>query len=129
MEPKSTAFVIIMVAIAIIAVIVWLVYLVIRRKTPSSQQNHGKPEGSRWYEYLLATILLAVLAVVVVWLLFSGIYGNPAGDGDSAGENWRSGIQAIVFVTVFAAAAGLGLLVFLIYLITPYSRHGKCYRY
>ena len=64
--------------------------------------------GSRWYELLLAAILVAALAAAVVAV---ALWSRGAGD-------WRGEAVGDVFLAAMLAIAALAAVVFLVYLLT-----------
>jgi hypothetical protein len=102
-----------MAAVAVVAVLVWLVYVIVGRRT-AAVTDRIKTPGSRWYEYLLAAGLLIALIVVGVLLLRWGLSGDMPGGTDG---DWRTGSKTMVFIVILATAAGLALLIFLLVLL------------
>lgn len=121
MDDRSTLFLQVMIAIAVIGVLAFLVSLVVRRvrRSAAAGAATGQPP---WYEFVLGLVLLAVVTVVVVWQVSRGslwTWGETTSD-------WSSQPRAIVFLVVMAIAAGLGLLVFVVHAIarSPRRRAG-----
>jgi hypothetical protein len=109
-----------MIAIAVVGVLAFLVFLVsryLRRPLGAAAAGVQALHGPRWYEFLLALILLLAVVVLAVWQF--------SADGLLAqAVDWRADDRAILFFVVMLIVAGLGLVAFLIYLIAESSRAG-----
>ena len=106
-----------MIAIAVVGVLAFLVFLVGRAVSRSQTVPGGAGEGAanRWYQYLLAALLLLVVVILGVWQFSTeGLLGQA--------EDWRGDSRAIAFFVIMLVVAGLGLAGFLIYLIAQSSR-------
>ena len=116
MDSRSVIFLEVMVAIAVVGVLAFLVFLVGRGLARSKGAGDALP--SRWFPYLLATLLLLVVVVLGIWLFSTdGLLGQA--------QDWRADSRAIAFFVIMLVVAGLGLLGFLIYLIVQSSRQGS----
>jgi hypothetical protein len=103
-----------MAAIAIVGVLAFLIFLVGRAVARSRGTFPGSLTG-RWYQYLLAALLLLVVIILGVWQFSTdGLLGQAA--------DWRADGRAIAFFVIMLLAAGLGLLGFVIYLIVHAGR-------
>ena len=118
MEPRELAFVVVMAVIVAIAIIVWLIYIIARRRNRTTHLTPTAPAvGTRWFEFLLAAILLLGLILLGAWLLVSGLNITPeVNDGEAV--NWRAAGKTTVFMTIIAVVVGLSLLGFIIYALT-----------
>ena len=108
METQPLTFILVMAALALIGVVVFVIYLVMRNKEGLSvgTMSGSRPSsGQRWFEYLLAVLALIALVVavivVIVFLYPSGIALETA---------WRGETRSMVFL-VAMLVVGLGALV------------------
>jgi hypothetical protein len=105
-----------MAAIAIVGVLAFLIFLVGRAVAQSRGTFPGSLTG-RWYQYLLAALLLLVVIILGVWQFSTdGLLGQAA--------DWRADRRAIAFFVIMLVLAGLGLLGFVIYLLVHAGRQG-----
>ena len=93
-------------AVAVVAFLILLVARYLRRSRPEAAAS----EAPAAYEFVLAVILLLVVAVAVVWQFV------PIADRPPVAADWRTGTRALAFFVVMAVVGGLGLLAFLIFL-------------
>lgn len=108
-----------MVALVAIGLIVWLIYMIAKRRQPLPGSQDTGMIGSRWYEYLLATILLIALVGLAIWLLVWGVSQVPPEGGEA---NWRADPKATVLIVILGVGVGIALLAFLIALLTRSTR-------
>ncbi len=111
MDARAVGFLEVMIAVAIIGVLSFLIYLVAQhgqRRQAAGAGEAAPGPGPRWYEFILATIVLAIVAAVLFWQLFPPTLDAPAG------ADWRGGTRSLVFFAVMAAVGILALLVFLV---------------
>ena len=108
METQPLTFILVMAALALSGVVVFVIYLVVRNKEGLSVgtiSGGGSSSGQRWFEYLLAVLVLIGLVVavivVIVFLYPSGIALETA---------WRGEIRSNGFL-VAMLIIGLGALV------------------
>ena len=108
METQPLTFILVMAALALIGVVVFVIYLVVRTKegqSVASMSGRGPSSGQRWFEYLLAVLalvgLVVAVIVVIVFLYPSGILLETA---------WRGETRSMVFL-VAMLVFGLGALV------------------
>ena len=108
METQPLTFILVMAALALIGVVVFVIYLVVRNKeglSVATMPGSEPSSGQRWFEYLLAVLALVglVVAVIVViaFLYPSGIELETA---------WRGETRSMVFL-VAMLVVGLGALV------------------
>ncbi len=108
METQPLTFVLVMAALALIGVVVFVIYLVVRHKERQSAgtlSGSGPSSGQRWFEYVLAVLALVGLViaviVVIVFLYPSEIVLETS---------WRGETRSMVFL-VAMLVAGLGALV------------------
>ncbi|HJM03432.1 MAG TPA: hypothetical protein QF617_11605 [Arenicellales bacterium] len=108
METQPLTFVLVMAALALIGVVVFVVYLVVRNKeglAVHATSGSGLSSGQRWFEYLLAVLALVALviaAIVVIVILY------PSGTGLETA--WRGSARSMTFL-VAMLVVGLGALV------------------
>ena len=70
MDNRSVVFVEIMIAIAIVGVAAFLIYLIshnARKRVTVVGEDQGLSYSPRWYEFVLATIVLLVAAGFILW--------------------------------------------------------------
>jgi len=121
-DSRSIIFLEVMIAIAVVGVLAFLVFIIGRAVSQSKDGGAGGGEGggigaNRWYQYLLAALLLLVVVVLAVWQFSTeGLLGQAA--------DWRADGRAITFFVIMLVAGGLGLIGFLIFLIAQRSRQG-----
>ena len=103
-----------MAAIAVLGVLAFLVFLLGRALSRSKGAvSPGAP--NRWYQYLLAALLLLVVVILGVWQFSTqGLLGQAV--------DWRADSRGIAFFVIMLVVGGLGLMGFLAYLITQASR-------
>ena len=114
MDSRATAFIEVMVGLAVVGLLAFLVVLVARYGQPgkSAAGDGGQTRAAPpWYAVLLAMILLIAVAAVVIWR-FPPLAGQAAGTGE-----WRSDPRALTFFIVMLAVAGVGLIAFVIALM------------
>ncbi len=114
MDSRSVIFLQVMAAIAVLGVLAFLVFLVGRAL---SRSKGAAAEGApnRWYQYLLAALLLVVVVILGVWQFSTlGLLGQAV--------DWRADSRAMTFFVIMLVVGGLGLIGFLVYLIAQSSR-------
>lgn len=112
MDSRSVVFLEVMIAVAVIGVVAFLVYLVAQyARRPQAAGSGQSADGSRWYEFVLAPLALLAVVALIAWQ-FPLV--SPA---DGAGD-WRAGSGAVFFFVVMLIVAGLGMIVFLIFVFT-----------
>ncbi len=122
MDDREIVFLEVMGGIAVVGLIAFLIYLVARYAgaagAPGGPGGEGPPAGyvPKWYELLLAAILLLAVAIVVVWQ-FPPFGGEAAGDAD-----WRAESRSLIFFVVMLVVAGLGFVAFLALLFARIAR-------
>ena len=112
MDSRSVIFLEVMAAIAIVGVLAFLIFLVGR----AMAQSRGSFSG-RWYQYLLAALLVVVVIIIGVWQFSTdGLLGQAA--------DWRADSRAITFFVIMLIVVALGLVGFVIYLIVQAAQQG-----
>ena len=108
METQPLTFILVMAALALTGVVVFVIYLVVRNKeglSVGTMSGGGSSSGQRWFEYLLAVLVLIGLVVavivVIVFLYPSGIALETAWRGET-----RSNVLLVAMLII-----GLGALV------------------
>ena len=108
METQPLTFILVMAALALVGVVVFVIYLVVRTKEGRSVATISGSEpssGPRWFEYLLAVLaldgLVVAVIVVIAFLYPSGLELETA---------WRGETRSMVFL-VAMLVVGLGALV------------------
>ncbi len=112
MDARSTAFLEIMIGIAVVGVLAFLVLLLAGRIRMATSAG-ARQLNIRWPQVVLALILLIAVAAIVVWQ-FPPLDGDPA---QAKAGRWRSDPDALSFFIVMLAVAGGAVLVFLITLV------------
>ncbi len=110
MDDRALAFVEVMAALAVVAVLSFLIYLVAQYGRRGRTVNAGTASPAhtpQWYEFLLAAVVLAIIAAALLWRLF------PSVADQAAVADWRGDTQTFVFFAVMAVIAVLALLAFL----------------
>lgn len=113
MPDRADSFLAAMAAIGVVGVLAFAVYLIGRFVRRPQQAAVGRVAGAaverpQWFEFLLALLLLAVVTAVAAWQLLGGQM--------QAADGWRGDDRALAFFVIMLAAAGLGLIAFLVYL-------------
>ncbi|MDP6831730.1 MAG: hypothetical protein QF512_12270 [Alphaproteobacteria bacterium] len=120
MDSRSVIFLEVMIAIAAVGVLAFLVFLVGRAvsRAKTSRGDVGDGGAGRWYQYLLAALLLVVIAVLAIWQFSTeGLLGQAA--------DWRAEGRAMTFFVIMLVVGGLGLIGFLVHLIVQASRQAS----
>jgi hypothetical protein len=120
-DSRSVIFLEVMIAIAVVGVLAFLVFLIGRAVAQAKDGGGGGGAGgsgaNRWYQYLLAALLLVVIAALAVWQFSTeGLLGQAA--------DWRADGRAITFFVIMLVVGGLGLIGFLVFLVAQRSRQG-----
>ena len=108
METQPLTFILVMAALALIGVVVFVIYLVVRTKEGQSVASMSGSEpssGQRWFEYLLAVLALVGLVVAVI-VVIAFLYPS----GLELETAWRGETRSMVFL-VAMLVVGLGALV------------------
>ncbi len=114
MDSRATAFIEVMIGIAVVGLLAFLVVLVTRYGRPGKGAAGDGREARAappWYAVLLAMVLLIMVAAVVIWQ-FPPLAGRGSGTGA-----WRSDPRSLAFFIVMLAVAGVGLIAFMIALM------------
>jgi len=113
MDSRSAIFLQVMIGVAVVGLVGFLVVLIgryLRGPLAAGKQGGGLAVRARWPELLLALVAALAVALIVIWQF-------PPIDGAApAAKSWRTEPRTLVFFIVMLAAAGAGLLAFLIYL-------------
>jgi hypothetical protein len=112
-DSRAVVFLEVMAAIAIIGVVSFLIFLVSRQAMRA--QGGGRPTGyqPQWYEFLLAAVLVAVVALLLLWQFLPG--------SDAA---WGEDGRAMTFFVVMLIIGGAGLIIFLLTMFLRVTRQG-----
>lgn len=106
MDSRSVAFLEVMIAIGVIGVIAFLIFLISRHAMRGKAVEtgvQGTEYRPQWYEFLLAAIVVAVIVVLLLWQF-------PPG----ANFDWSSDSRSLTFFVIMLAIGGLGLIVFIL---------------
>ncbi|NKC13246.1 MAG: hypothetical protein GKR94_13935 [Gammaproteobacteria bacterium] len=98
MDANAHQFLVLMLTLAGLAVAAGLIVALatfIRRAKVAALSDEPRPAGSRWFELLLAVVLLAAL---VVLLVAAGVSFFPDAGGPST--DWRSDPKESVFINL-----------------------------
>lgn len=109
MDDRSTAFLEVMIGIAIVGMLAFLVLLLAGRIRMATSAG-ARQLNIRWPQIVLALVLLIAVALIVVWQ-FPPLDGDPA---QARAGRWRSDPDARSFFIVMLAVAGGGVLIFLL---------------
>ena len=108
METQPLTFVLVMAALALIGVVVFVIYLVVRNKEGQSSgtlSGNAPSSGQRWFEYLLAVLALVGLVVAVIVVIVF-LYPSEL----VLETSWRAETRSIVFL-VAMLLVGIGALI------------------
>ena len=112
MDARSTAFLEIMIGIAVVGLLAFLVLLLAGRIRMATSAG-ARQLNIRWPQIVLALVLLVAVALIVVWQ-FPPLDGDPA---QTKAGRWRSDPDALAFFIVMLAVAGGAVLIFLATLV------------
>jgi len=112
MDDRSTAFLEVMIGIAVVGVLAFVVLLFAGRVRMTTSAG-ARQLNIRWPQMLLAVVLLVVVALIVLWQ-FPPLDGTGRTAG---GGRWRSDSDARVFFIIMLAVAAGAILVFLATLV------------
>ncbi|HJP23050.1 MAG: hypothetical protein QF546_06265 [Alphaproteobacteria bacterium] len=122
MDERSLVFVEVMIAIAVVGVLAFLIYLITQyARRPSGAVAEGGDGGysPSWYEFVLAAVLLLVVGAILVWQFRAGAHDQLAA------SDWRLDLRSLIFFIVMLVAAGLGLAVFVISVFVRLHRQSR----
>ena len=112
MVAQSLAFIFVMGGLAVIAVLAFVAYLLMRQRTsPEVGADGTSVQGERvlWMEYLLAIIALLIIVIGGITLI---VQSYP--DAVAVQSTWRTDARSDVFLTIMGVAVVGALLAFLI---------------
>lgn len=112
MDARSTAFLEIMIGIAVVGMLAFLVLLLAGRIRMATSAG-ARQLNIRWPQIVLALVLLVAVALIVVWQ-FPPLDGDPA---QAKAGRWRSDPDALAFFIVMLAVAGGAVAIFLMTLV------------
>ncbi len=121
MDDRAWLFIEVMIAIAIVGVLAFLVSLVARsaRAQEATADGPAVPAGPQWYVYVLAIILLVVVAALLIWEL------SPGADSQLARTEIVDDDRSLIFFIVMLAIGGIAVIGFLIYAFTRIPRQPR----
>ena len=112
MDNRSVVFVEIMIAIAIVGVAAFLIYLIshnARKRVTVVGEDQGLSYSPRWYEFVLATIVLLVAAGFILWqVIFSDGFA-------SLSAKLAADAQSLAFFVIMMTVGGIAILAFIIF--------------
>ena len=106
MDSKSIAFLEVMIALGVIGILAFLVYLISRFAMHNRAKTAvGKTVGytPQWYEFLLAAIIVVVAAILFLWQF------PPGGRAD-----WGEDSRSMTFFVIMMIICAVGVIVFLL---------------
>lgn len=112
MDDRSTAFLEVMIGIAVVGVLAFVVLLFAGRVRMTTSAG-ARQLNIRWPQILLAVVLLIVVALILLWQ-FPPLDGTA---GTAGGGRWRSDSDARIFFIIMLAVAAGAILVFLATLV------------
>jgi hypothetical protein len=116
-DSKSIAFLEVMIALGVIGILAFLIFL-ISRFAMQNRANavNGKPARytPQWYEFLLAAIVVLVAAILFLWQF------PPGGRAD-----WGEDSRSMTFFVIMMIIGGAGILVFLLTVFWRISQRPK----
>ena len=112
MDNRSVVFVEIMIAIAIVGVAAFLIYLIshnARKRVTVVGEDQGLSYSPRWYEFVLATIVLLVAAGFILWqVIFSDGFASLSAE-------LAADAQSLAFFVIMMTVGGIAILAFIIF--------------
>ena len=112
MDNRSVVFVEVMIAIMIVGVAAFLIYLIshnARKQVTVVGEDQGLSYSPRWYEFVLATIVLLVAAGFILWqVIFIGGF-------ESLSAKLDADAQSLAFFVVMMTVGGIAILAFIIF--------------
>ncbi len=112
MDSRSLAFVEAMIGIGVVGLLAFAIFFIARL----ARGEAGEATGPRWIGVTLAVVLLVGVVAVAVWRA-APLLGLSEESGD-----WRDQSGTLVFLLIMLAVAVVGLLAFVIFLL---SRAGR----
>ena len=111
MDDRALLFIEVMIAIAIVGVLAFLVSLIARtsRAQEATAEGPAAVSGPQWYVYVLAIILLVVVAALLIWEL------SPTAGSQLARTGITDDDRSLVFFIVMLVVGGVAVVGFLIY--------------
>ncbi len=112
MVAQSIAFIFVMGGVAVIAVLAFIAYLLMRQpnsRATSTDDVAGEGKRLRWIEYLLAIVVVLVVVAGGITLVVQTY--PEAGVGQSG---WRADSRSSVFLTIMSASVVVAVLAFVI---------------
>ena len=112
MVAQSIAFIFVMGGVAVIAVLAFIAYLLMRQpnsRAAATDDVAGEGKRLRWIEYLLAIVVLLVIVAGGITLVVQTY--PEAGAGQSG---WRADSRSSVFWTIMSASVVVAVLAFVI---------------
>ena len=101
-----------MIAIAIVGVAAFLIYLIshnARKRVTVVGEDQGISYSPRWYEFVLATIVLLVAAGFILWqVIFSDGFASLSAE-------LAADAQSLAFFVVMMTVGGIAILAFIIF--------------
>lgn len=123
MDERSAAFLEIMIAIAVIGILAFLIFLISRyaRRTAGGGAE-GSPAAAytpQWYEFVLAGAVVIVAVLLLFWQFPPGTIPG------TAPTEWQTDARSLTFFIVMAVIAAALLIVFLIVVFWRVAQHRR----
>ena len=112
MDERAVLFIEVMIAIAIVAVLTFIVSLIARTSRPQEATADGPVAGPQWYVFVLAIVLLLVVAALLIWEL------SPSANSQLARTGIADDNRSLIFFIVMLVMGGIAVAGFLIYAFT-----------
>ena len=112
MDSRSVAFLEVMAAIGIVGVIAFLIFLVSRHALRTTPGGQGAGYQPQWYEFLLATAAVGIIAVLFLWQF------PPWTEVD-----WSADTRGLTFFVIMLIIGGAGLIIFLLTMFWRVARN------
>ncbi len=123
MDDRTFHFLEIMVALGLIGIVAFLIFLVSQfaKQRDIGNDDVGKttPSEATWFAFILAAVAIVVAIALLVWQFFSG--STQA----LSTADWRSGNRAVAFTVVMLVVAVFGLVGFVVFVFAQLSKNAS----
>lgn len=117
MDSRSVAFLEVMIALGVIGILAFLIFLISRlamRSKAKAAIGQTVAYTPQWYEFLLAAIVMIVAAILFLWQF------PPGGQA-----NWGEDSRSMTFFVIMMIISALGIVVFLLTVFWRISQQPK----